>query len=84
MVSIQSLTSAKSRPSRELEAAKQITFEWLPLGHYFESYQQKWSIKHREAFIGTLKQYVFPLIGSLPVAAIDTGLGALGARTNLG
>ena len=56
-----------------MEAAKAITFE-KAARTYYEAYQSKWSVRHREAFLNTLKQYAFPVIGGLPVAAIDTGL----------
>jgi integrase len=68
------IESRREQKAKErLEAAKQITFAFAA-GRYYDAYQAKWSAKHREAFMNTLRQYVFPLIGDLPVAAIDTGL----------
>jgi hypothetical protein len=59
---------------RALEAARTITFE-AAAKTYYESHEASWkNAKHRQQFLNTLKTYVFPKIGKLPVADIDTGL----------
>jgi integrase len=64
---------AAERAARALEAAKAITFE-AAANSYFE-HQSKWkNAKHSAQFLSTLSAYVFPKIGRLSVAAIDTGL----------
>ena len=60
--------------NRELATAKQLTFEQAALT-YFDQHEKKWkNKKHRAQFLSTLKEYVFPVIGKLSVAAVDTGL----------
>jgi integrase len=57
-----------------IEAAKTITFAECALA-YQAAHEGQWrSAKHREQYIGTLRQYAFPVFGELPVAAVDTGL----------
>lgn len=48
------------------------TFESVAL-EYIESKKAEWkNIKHHQQWINTLYQYAFPVIGKLPVSAIDT------------
>jgi integrase len=62
------------RATQALEAARAMTFEQA-VRAYFDGHERKWrNAKHRAQFLSTLKTYAFPRIGSLPVAAIDTGL----------
>jgi integrase len=64
---------AAERAARALEAAKAITFE-AAANSYFEQHQSKWkNAKHSAQFLSTLSA-IFPKIGRLSVAAIDTGL----------
>jgi integrase len=57
-----------------LEAAKQITFA-KAAETYIEAHHTAWkSDKNKQQWINTLATYAFPLIGNLPVAAIDTTL----------
>lgn len=57
-----------------LAVAKTITFQEAAIT-YFDAHERKWrNAKHRQQFVSSLKQYAFPAIGKLPVAAIDTGL----------
>jgi integrase len=59
---------------RALEAARTITFE-AAAEAYYKNHEASWkNAKHRQQFLNTLKTYVFPKIGPLPVADIDTGL----------
>jgi integrase len=58
----------------ELEAAKAVTFKDSAEG-YIAAHQAGWrNAKHAYQWRATLATYAFPLIGALPVAAIDTGL----------
>lgn len=62
----------KQRTQQALEAARSITFADATQ-QYFDSHEAKWtSAKHRETFLNTLKQHVYPLIGKWPVADVDT------------
>ena len=63
-----------AKAERELAAAKALTFSEAAQ-QYFDQHESKWrNAKHRAQFIATLRDYAFPVIGSLPVAAVDTGL----------
>jgi integrase len=65
---------AAEAAQRALSAARTITFE-AAAKTYYESHEASWkNAKHRQQFLNTLKTYVFPRIGKLPVADIDTGL----------
>jgi integrase len=60
--------------TRQLAEAKALTFEQAATA-YFNQHEKKWkNDKHRAQFLSTLKEYVFPTIGNLPIASIDTGL----------
>jgi integrase len=63
-----------AKAERALAAARQMTFKQCAHA-YFDMNADRWrNAKHRSQFISTLKHYVFPVIGDLPVAAIDVGL----------
>jgi integrase len=63
-----------AKAARALEQAKSVTFQECAERH-FEQHESKWrSAKHRHQYISSLRTYAFPVIGKLPVAAIDTGL----------
>jgi integrase len=65
---------AAEAAQRALEAARTITFE-VAAKTYYQSHEASWkNAKHRQQFLNTLNTYVFPKIGKLPVADIDTGL----------
>jgi integrase len=54
--------------------AKTLTFEQCA-NAYIEAQQSGWrNAKHADQWQNTLKQYAYPVFGSLPVSAIDTGL----------
>jgi integrase len=56
------------------QEAQRITFADAAQ-QYFDLHERQWkNAKHRAQFLSTLKQYVFPVLGSLPVDSIDTGL----------
>jgi integrase len=62
------------RAKQAADAAKVVTFKEAAQ-QYFDQHERKWrNAKHRAQFISTLRQYAFPVMGALPVAAIDTGI----------
>jgi integrase len=64
---------ATERAARAAAAATTITFAEAARA-YFNFHERKWkNAKHRAQFLSTLETYAFPKIGTLPVAAIDTG-----------
>jgi integrase len=67
-------TRRAERANEKLAAVKTLTFGEAAQ-QYFDQNEAKWrNPKHRAQFIGSLRVYVFPIIGDLPVAALDTGL----------
>lgn len=59
---------------RRLKEALEITFKNCA-EKYITSYEKSWrNEKHRAQWKATLATYVYPLIGNLPVASIDTAL----------
>ena len=62
------------RAKQSLAAARELTFSEASQ-QYFDQHEAKWrNARHRAQFISSLQQYAFPLIGTLSVRAIDTGL----------
>ncbi len=62
------------RDRRTLEAGKNVTFKECT-EQYFARHESKWSNrKHRAQFQNTLATYVYPTMGSMPVAMIDESL----------
>ena len=62
------------RAARALEAAKAMTFQQCAEA-YIAANEGAWSnAKHAAQWTTTLTTYVYPKIGNLPVADIDTGL----------
>jgi len=62
------------RTKEKLAAVKKLSFAEAAQ-QYFDQNEAKWrNAKHRAQFIGSLHQYAIPIIGDLPVAALDTGL----------
>jgi integrase len=62
------------KAARALEAARAITFE-RATRDYFDQHEKSWKNgKHAAQFLTTLETYAFPVLGKLPVAAIDTSL----------
>lgn len=63
-----------AKAAAALAAAKAMSFQEAAT-QYFNQHAAKWrNRKHRDQFLSTLGAYVFPVIGTLPVGAIDTGL----------
>ncbi len=59
--------------ARRTEAAKTQTFAEAAEG-YVRSQERGWSAKHANEWRVTLGKYVYPTMGKLAVAAVDTGL----------
>jgi integrase len=67
-------TKRAEKAQRELAAAKTLTFAQATQS-YFDQHEAGWrNRKHAAQFISTLSTYAYPIIGNLPIAAIDTGL----------
>jgi integrase len=67
-------TRDAQRAAAKLEAAKAVTFRQCA-DRYIAAQESSWkNEKHRDQWSSTLAAYVHPVIGALPVAAIDTGL----------
>src|SRR5262249_8166942 len=68
---------APSRPARAaaaVEAAKAMTFADCATA-YINAHEAGWrNPKHRQQWKNTLATYVSPVVGKLPVSAVDTGL----------
>ncbi len=62
------------RARQRLDAAKAITFKQCAVG-YIDSHRAGWrNEKHRYQWPATLAAYAYPVIGALPVQAVDTAL----------
>ena len=62
------------RLAKKIQDAKAVTFSQCA-AEYIESHKAGWKgEKHVKLWKGSLKKYVEPVFGALPVAAIDTGL----------
>jgi integrase len=63
-----------AKAARALEAAKSMSFRECAEA-YIAANQDAWkNARHGQQWTSTLRTFVFPHIGSLPVASIDTGL----------
>jgi integrase len=57
-----------------IAAAKTMTFADAAR-QYHAQHENKWrNSKHRQQYLDTLQRFAFPVFGTLPVGAIDTGL----------
>jgi integrase len=62
------------KAERALAAAKSMTFKECAEA-YHAQHEGKWkNAKHAAQFLSTLRTYAFPVLGTLPVASIDTPL----------
>jgi integrase len=60
-----------AKAERTLEAARAVTFKECA-ERFYAAHEREWSnAKHRMQFLSTLRDYVHPIIGALPVASID-------------
>jgi integrase len=63
-----------SRASQHVAKAKSVTMEWCSVA-YMATHEAGWrNAKHRAQWSSTLATYAYPIIGKLPVEAVDTGL----------
>lgn len=63
----------RRKAEEAIARASSITFEDVAQ-KYLDAHEGSWrSHKHRIQWTGTLRDYVLPVIGSMPIAAIDTG-----------
>jgi integrase len=68
------LDRREKKAERALAAAKAMSFEDAAKAFHAQ-HEAKWkNAKHSAQFLSTLRAYVFPTFGRLPVGAIDTGL----------
>jgi integrase len=66
-------TKDAARNTLRLEKAKSVTFQACA-ERYIEAHRKGWrNAKHAKQWPATLEAYVYPAIGALPVAQIDTG-----------
>ena len=64
----------RQRAQTKLELAKRMTFAQCA-GQYIASHKVAWrNSKHRAQWDSTLSTYAYPMIGSLPIASVDTSL----------
>lgn len=62
------------RAECRLETAKKLTFEEAAR-EYHKQNETKWkNLKVVAQWLEVMEDYVFPILGKLPVAAVDTGL----------
>jgi integrase len=61
------------RAARTVAAAKTLTLGECCNG-YVADHEKGWSADHRQAWINSIRDYVTPVFGKLPVASIDTSL----------
>jgi integrase len=62
------------RDRRAAEAAKNVTFRQVA-ELYYAAHADSWTnAKHRAQFLSTLRDYAYPIIGSVAVAAVDEAL----------
>lgn len=58
----------------KLDAAQTVTFNTCAM-RYIEAHRESWrNPKHAAQWTSTLETYAYPVLGSVPVQAIDTGL----------
>ena len=64
----------ETKAAAKAAALKTLTFS-AAASAYFEHHSAKWkNARHAAQFLSSLHEYVFPVFGSLPLSAIDTGL----------
>jgi integrase len=67
-------TKAAEKQAQKIEAAKAITFR-AAAARLIASKRKGWkNEKHAAQWLATLETYAYPVIGDLPVQAVDTGL----------
>jgi integrase len=64
----------QARAARRVAAATAVTFQQCA-EQYIAAHRAGWrNVKHAEQWPSTLAAFVYPVIGALPVQAVDTGL----------
>ena len=63
----------QSRARLRLDAAKAVTFRTCAEG-YIEAHKAGWIARTGDHWAKTFEVYVYPVLGDLPVQAVDTGL----------
>lgn len=67
-------TLKATKLAEAMERAKMMTFEQCASA-YIDAHRSSWkNVKHASQWENTLKTYATPVIGSLPVASVDTAL----------
>lgn len=61
------------RAQKRLDGAKAVTFKQVA-EEYIQSHEAGWSAVHQRQWRNTLAQHVYPVLGGLPIGAIDTAL----------
>src|SRR5215211_1015523 len=62
------------RSNRALAKAKALTFEQAAVA-YFNQHEKRWTNrKHRDQFLSSMRNYVYPVIGNIAIGDVDTGL----------
>jgi integrase len=64
----------KARKLAAIEKATQVTFADAAQQFYAKQRPEWSNVKHAKQFLSTMKKYVFPTLGELPVASINTPL----------
>lgn len=62
----------RERDTQRAQSTKHMTFEQCAIA-YSDAHAESWrNAKHRAQFLSSLREYVFPIIGSLPVGTVET------------
>ena len=70
---IDPLEARRASKAAWAEAAKQVKTFKQAATDYFAQHANDWkNRKHRDQFVSSLAQYAYPIIGAMPVSAIDT------------
>ena len=65
-------TKQANRQASKLAAARRLSFAEAAQ-HYFDQHAERWrNARSRDEFLSTLKAHVFPTLGAMDVASIDT------------
>jgi integrase len=69
------LAEKREQRSESLVAEAKVTTFKECAENYITAHEASWkNPKHRQQWRSTLEQYVYPIIGALPVQAVDTGM----------
>jgi integrase len=68
---IDPLEARNSSRSRQSVETATMTFDQCAAA-YITEHESSWVTGHREAWVASLRDYVSPIIGKLPIAAVDT------------